>query len=233
MAAHTHARGLLLQSGTVEAAEVAIASSINRGLGGVEARNTAPCSGVSRVRCRPRMSPTRDNLLLEICDVTEKQRTDLLERLLRLLLHNAIDQAGLQSATYAPLVVKVRKDTQPLQVDYVNPQGLGLVTRGDKTEDLFEDLVDFTSERRTAYDMRVETPSANAGSGSAQHLASVARDSMPQVRQTFSQTKAHHFWGRTRPWAGCGWDSTIVDALLKRSSHMERKIHCCRRRKRA
>ena len=79
-----------------------------------------------------------------------KQLTDLLERLVRLLLTNGFDQAGLQSAMHAQFV-RVRTDIRPLRVDYVNPLGQGMVSRGNKIDGILTEFVDFVSERRTVY----------------------------------------------------------------------------------
>ena len=116
--------------------------------------------------------------------VPEKQLTDLLESVVRLLLPNGFDQAGLQSAMHAQFV-RVRTDIRPLQVDYVNPLGQGMVSRGNKTENIFVEFVDFESERRTVYQTPANIPGASGGP--AQRLASLDLDSMAQVRQLFSK----------------------------------------------
>lgn len=105
------------------------------------------------------MSPqTRGNLLLEISYATEKQLTDLLEKLLRLLLSIAFGQPSLQSATYARPVGEDAERHLTLTVEYVNPQGLRMGARGDKIEGVFVDSADFISERCTAYEMPEKTP---------------------------------------------------------------------------
>ena len=116
--------------------------------------------------------------------VPEKQLTDLLESVVRLLLPNGFDQAGLQSAMHAQFV-RVRTDIRPLQVDYVNPLGQGMVSRGNKTENIFVEFVDFESERRTVYQTPANIPGASGGP--AQRLASLDLDSMAQVRQLFNK----------------------------------------------
>ena len=113
-----------------------------------------------------------------------KQLTDLLERLVRLLLTNGFDQAGLQSAMHAQFV-RVRTDTRPLQVDYVNPLGQGMVSRGNKTEGNLVKVVDFVSERRTLYQTPVNIPGASVGS--VQRLASLGLHPIAQVRQIVQQ----------------------------------------------
>ena len=68
--------------------------------------------------------------------VSEKQLTDLLERLVRLLLPNGLHQAGLESAMHAQFL-RVRTDVRPLQVGYVNPLGQGYGKPGKQDRGLF------------------------------------------------------------------------------------------------
>ena len=124
-----------MQSGSVGAAEVAIAS-IN--VKGAEAWRAAArrLVLVFRASTADRERPHIPEATYFWRYVSEKQLTDLIERLVCLLLPNGFDQAGLQSAMHAQFV-RVRTNIQPLQVGHVNPLGQGMVLRGNKTEGLF------------------------------------------------------------------------------------------------
>ena len=138
-----------MQSGSVGAAEVAIAS-IN--VKGAEAWRAAArrLVLVFRASTADRERPHIPEATYFWRYVSEKQLTDLIERLVCLLLPNGFDQAGLQSAMHAQFV-RVRTDIRPLRVDYVNPLGQGMVNRGNKIDGILTEFVDFVSERRTVY----------------------------------------------------------------------------------
>ena len=63
--------------------------------------------------------------------ITEEQLTDLLERLVQLLLPSAFDQSGLQGVVHER-VPRVQVEIRPLQIDYVNPTGLSMSFSGQR-----------------------------------------------------------------------------------------------------
>ena len=100
--------------------------------------------------------------------------------------------------------VRVRTDIRPLQVDYVNPLGQGMVSRGNKTERLFMEFVDFVSERSTVYQTPANIPGASVCP--AHRLASLGLDFIAQGRQLFNKPSFNTvaaLQGRTRPEARC------------------------------
>ena len=164
----------LMQSGSVEAAEVAIASVKVKG---AKARRAAArCLVlVFRAFTADRERPHVSDATSFWRQVSEKQLTDLLERLVRLLLPNGLHQAGLESAMHAQFL-RVRTDVRPLQVGYVNPLGQGMASRGNKTEGFFMEFVYSVSDRCTLYHTPADIPGASVGS--TQRLASLGFDSM-------------------------------------------------------
>ena len=68
--------------------------------------------------------------------IKEEQLSDLLERLVQLLLPSAIDQTGLQGVVHEriwSLAIEVRS----MLVDYANPTSPAMAARGVKTEGFF------------------------------------------------------------------------------------------------
>ena len=146
--------------------------------------------------------------------VSEKQLTDLLDRLVRLFLPNRFDQAGLQSGIHAQMV-RMRTDIRPFQVDYVNPLGQGMVSRGIKTENIFTEFVDFISKQRTVCQRPADTRDASIGQ--SQRLASRRLDFLAQVRQLFNKPSRNAVAAQRGPHVSRSRmqrDTQVQDALL-------------------
>ena len=122
--------------------------------------------------------------------------------------------------------VRVRTDIRPLQVDYVNPLGQGIVSRGNKTEGIFMEFVDFVSERRTVY----QTPAniSGASAGPAQRPASLGLTSMAQVRQLFNKPSGEAVAALRGPHAPRSQpqrDIQVQDALLFAAYKWSKRPH--------
>ena len=203
----------LMQSGSVEAAEVAITSIQVNGAEawGVAARRLVV---VFRAFTADRERPHISEATYVWRYVLEKQLTDLLDRLVRLFLPNRFDQAGLQSGIHAQMV-KMRTDIRPFQVDYVNPLGQGMVSRGIKTENIFTEFVDFISKKRTVCQTPADTRGASIGP--SQRLASRRLDFLAQVRQFFNKPSRNAVAAQRGPHVSRSRmqrDTQVQDALL-------------------
>ena len=77
---------------------------------------------------------------------SEIQLSDLLERLVQMLLPSAFDQAGLQRVVHKRLL-RIHDEIRPLQVDFANPLGAQMTARGVKTESFFGGMVTLISAR--------------------------------------------------------------------------------------
>ena len=119
--------------------------------------------------------------------IKEEELSDLLERLVQLLLPSAIDQTGLQGVVHER-IWRIAIEVRPMLVDYANPTSPAMAARGVKNEGFFGKMVELISTRKTVYG-----PSAsglpNAKEGPSLRLASVGGEAMASVRRLFRQAR--------------------------------------------
>ena len=82
--------------------------------------------------------------------IKEEQLSDLLERLVQLLLPSAIDQTGLQGVVHER-IWRIAIEVRPMLVDYANPTSPAMAARGVKNEGFFGKMVELISTRKTVY----------------------------------------------------------------------------------
>ena len=125
----------MLQSGAREAAGAALASIA---VGEAEAWKAA-----SRRLVLVYRAYTADPVRPHISEaayfwryIKEEQLSDLLERLVQLLLPSAIDQTGLQGVVHER-IWRIAIEVRPMLVDYANPTSPAMAARGVKNEGFF------------------------------------------------------------------------------------------------
>ena len=118
--------------------------------------------------------------------ITEQQLSDLLERLVQMLLPSAFDQNGLQGVVHERLL-RIADEVRPLRVDFARPMGEPMRARGVKTESVFGGMVTLLSARSHVYQ-----PAARGGpkGGPTQRFASVGEEAMMKTRHLFRQSRS-------------------------------------------
>ena len=118
--------------------------------------------------------------------ITEAQLTDLLERLVQLLLPNAFDQSGFQGVVHERLL-RIHEEIRPMQVDFLNPLGAPMMAR--RSRHFYVGMIALVSTRRSVYQHSLRN-SRKGSVRASQRLASIGAESMASTRYPFRQSRA-------------------------------------------